>query len=82
VLATRKQNWGEDRVMYFDQQGRVRSLPAAWTDIDPPDARTQVAAGRAYLRADDLLTLVELVFEVGSRHKIGRRCVKRTMPHV
>jgi hypothetical protein len=81
-LATRKQNWGEDRVMYFDQQGRVRSLPAAWTDVDPPDARTQVAAGRAYLRADDLLALVELVVDVRSRNKNGSRCVKRTTPHV
>jgi hypothetical protein len=82
VLATRKQNWGEDRVMYFDQQGRVRSLPAAWTDVDPPDTRSQVAAGRAYLRVDDLLKLGELVFEVRNRHKNGPRCVKQSTPHV
>jgi len=72
MLATRKQTWGEDRVMYFDPQGRVHSLPAAWTDIDPLDTRSEVAAGRAYLRADDLLTLVELVFEVRGRHKTDR----------
>jgi len=68
--------------MYFDSQGRVRSLPAAWTDVDPPDTRLLAAAGRAYLRADDLLTLVELVCEVKNRHKNGPQCVKRTMPHV
>ena len=40
--------------MFFDPQGRLRSLSAAWTNIDPLDARTQAAAGRAYLRADIL----------------------------
>lgn len=82
MLATRKQNWGEDRVMYFDQQGRLRSLPAAWTDVDPPDARTQAAAGRAYLRADDLLALCALLADVRNRHKSQPRRVKQTTPHV
>ena len=57
----RKQNWGEDRVMFFDAHGQLRSLPAAWTDVDPPDARTDAAAGRSFFRADDLSTLVALV---------------------
>lgn len=82
VLATRKQNWGEDRVMFFDPQGRLRSLPAAWTDVDPPDARTQAAAGRAHLRADDLLTLCALLSEVSNRHKSRPRRVKKNTPHV
>ena len=67
MLATRKQNWGEDRVMFFDAQGQLRSLPATWTDMDPPDARTEAAAGRAFLRADDLLTLSALLREIRSR---------------
>lgn len=82
MLATRKQNWGEDRVMFFDQQGRLRSLPAAWTDVDPPDARTQAAAGRAYLRADDLLALCALLSDVRNRHKSRPRRVKQTTPHL
>ena len=82
VLATRKQNWGEDRVMFFDPQGRLRSLPAAWTDVDPQDERTQAAAGRAYLRADDLLTLCALLSEVSNRHKSRPRHVKTNTPHV
>ena len=76
MVATRKRNWGEDRVMFFDAQGHVRSLPAAWTDVDPPDARTEAAAGRAFVRADDLLTLVALVGEIKSRHMSRRRHVK------
>lgn len=82
MLATRKQNWGEDRVMFFDQVGRLRSLPAAWTDVDPPELRTQVAAGRAYLRADDLLTLGALVLEVRNRRKNRPQRVKPTTPHM
>ena len=76
MLATRKQNWGEDRVMFFDAQGRLRSVPAKWTDVDPPDARTEAAAGRAFVRADDLLRLVALIGEIKSRHMSRHRDVK------
>lgn len=68
--------------MFFDQQGRLHSLPAAWTNVDPPDARTQAAAGRAYLRGDDLLTLGALLAEVRSRHRRRPQCVKQNTPHV
>ena len=64
VLVTRRQNWGEDRVVFYDEQGRLRSLPSAWTDVDLPDARTSAAAGRACLRADDLLALCALLEEI------------------
>jgi hypothetical protein len=76
VLATRKRNWGEDRVMYFDAQGRLRSLPAAWTDIDPPDVRTQAGAGRAAFRSDDLLRLAALIGEIKTQRSRGPRRVK------
>lgn len=67
--------------MFFDQQGQLRSLPADWTDVDPPDARTQAAAGRACLRADDLLTLSSLVGEITSRRSSRRSRVKTITPH-
>lgn len=76
MLATRKKNWGEDRVMFFDAQGQLRSLPATWTDVDPPDDRTEAAAGRAFLRADDLVTLVALIGEIKSLRTNRRRRVK------
>lgn len=72
MLATRKLNWGEDRVMFFDEHGRLRSLPTSWTDMDPPDVRAQTAANRAFLRADDLMGLSVLLGEIKSRH-ITRR---------
>ena len=31
ALATRKQNWGEDRVMYYDAEGRLRSMLTSWS---------------------------------------------------
>jgi hypothetical protein len=64
VLATRKQNWGEDRVMFFDEQGRLRSLLASWTDVVQADTFTQCSAGRSWLRADDLVCLCALVDEI------------------
>ena len=76
MLATRKKNWGEDRVMFFDDQGRLRSLPAGWTDVDPPEAVTAVAMGRAFLRGDDLKTLSALVGEIKSRYAGKRQSVK------
>ena len=74
MLATRKQNWGEDRVMFFDDQGRLRSLLTSWTDVDEPDAFTQCSCGRSWLRTDDLLHLRALVEEIakGQRRRRSR----------
>jgi hypothetical protein len=71
VLATRKQNWGEDRVMFYDAQGRLRSLLASWTNVDGPDVFTKTAAGRSFLRPDDLAALAALVDEVGRGRRSG-----------
>jgi hypothetical protein len=64
VLATRKLNWGEDRVMFFDDEGRLRSLLASWTDVDEPDVFAQAAQGRSFLRPDDLASLAALIDEM------------------
>jgi hypothetical protein len=47
--------------MFFDAQGRLRSLLASWTDVDEPDAFAQCSAGCSWLRTDDLLQLRALV---------------------
>lgn len=64
MLVTRKLNWGEDRVMFFGDQGHLRSLPTSWTNVDEPDAFTQCAGGRSWLRVDDLVQLRQLVQEI------------------
>jgi hypothetical protein len=60
--------WGEQRV-FFRKPGerQVRSLPAAWTDVVGPDIFVAQAAGRSLFRVDDLLTLCNLVGELGQR---------------
>ena len=55
VVATRRQNWGEDRVMYFDARGRLRSVLTSWTDLVEEDRFRAASAGRSRLRIDDLL---------------------------
>lgn len=56
-----KQNWGEDRVMFRDETGRLRSLPLAWTDLMPPDPFVTVATGRVLFHVRDLERLVDLL---------------------
>jgi hypothetical protein len=69
VLATRKLNWGEDRVMFYGAQGRLRSLPASWTDVDDADVFSQVSAGRSFSRPDDLSALASLIDHIKSRQE-------------
>ena len=61
VLLTRRQNWGEDRVMYYDAKGRLCSLLASWTDVPDLDLFAQASAGRSWFRVDDLLMLTTLI---------------------
>jgi hypothetical protein len=76
VLATRKQNWGEDRVMFFDVHGRLRSMLTSWTSLAGEDAFAQVSAGRSWFRIDDLLKLVALLDQCGEAPRPRRRGVK------
>ena len=41
--------WSEDRVVYVDETGEARSLPARWTSA------VVVSAGRSHFRVTDLL---------------------------
>jgi hypothetical protein len=53
----RATHWGEERVVYLDDDGRKRSISAAFTDIGQDDEFRRVAAGRAMFRTGDLLDL-------------------------
>jgi hypothetical protein len=59
-----RQNWGEDRVFFFDE-GVQRSLPRGWTDAGDVDPFVVLAAGRSALRVEDLVALTELIAELG-----------------
>ena len=57
----RKNNWGEDRVLYYNAQGRLCSVLASWTSLALQDAFSLASAGRSWFRVDDLLNLVALL---------------------
>ena len=59
-----RQNWGEDRVFFFDEAGVQRSLPRGWTDAGDVDPFVVVASGRSALRVEDLVALTELIAEL------------------
>ena len=60
-LVTYRRNWGEDRVYFHDDRGRLRALSADWTSLGPGDPFVVVSAGRAAFRTADLLELVALL---------------------
>lgn len=53
--------WGEPRVCFHDDNGRLSSLPAAWTSVGPVDPFVHTAAGRSPFRLEDLLELSEMI---------------------
>ncbi|MEV6335199.1 DUF5372 family protein [Nocardia vinacea] len=54
-------NWGEDRVSMRDEQGRLFSLPAGWTDVVAPDPFVVIADGRCPFTTSGLLELAGLL---------------------
>ncbi len=61
ALVTVRQNWSEDRAYFHDDDGRLISVPTAWTSICAPDPFVVVSAGRSPFRAQDLLEVAELI---------------------
>jgi hypothetical protein len=60
-LICRRRHWGEDRVVYSGDDGRLRTISAAFTDVAPLDEFRLVASGKAAFRTVDLVALCELV---------------------
>ncbi|WP_188130888.1 Y4bD/Y4pK family protein [Paraburkholderia panacisoli] len=65
VLLERRSTWGEERVYFHDETGRLRRLPASWTSAAAPNAFEVLSAGRSAFRVEDLLHLVGLI----ARHR-------------
>lgn len=66
---TRRLNWGEDRVFYYDQAGELKSFLTNLTDLMTEDAFAHISAGRSAFRIDDLLELRRLL----DRRRRGQR---------
>jgi hypothetical protein len=79
-LVVRKHNWAEDRVFFFADDGQLTSIPAGFTDVDPPDPFVAMTAGRSPFRVEDLFALADLL--EGLRPPKRRRRVKRNTPSV
>jgi hypothetical protein len=60
-MVSRERNWGQDRVFYYDPDGRLKSFPANITNLFSIDAFTRISAGRSAFRVDDLSELRELL---------------------
>ncbi len=56
-----RRNWGEDRVYFHNEEGRLISLPAQWTSAVGDDPFVTMAAGRSHFRVEDLVKLVRLL---------------------
>lgn len=61
---TYRHNWSENRVYFYDDEGRLVSVPAQWTSILPPDPFVALSAGRFAFRIQDLLELVRFLAEM------------------
>jgi YD repeat-containing protein len=68
-LVTRRLNWGEDRVFYYDADGNLKSLRANVTDVPEVDAFNRTSAGRSAFRLDDLLELRRVI---DNRKQLGK----------
>ena len=54
MLTRRRNDWGEDRVVFFDTHGKLRSIRTSWTSLAEPDLYARASAGRSWFRIDDL----------------------------
>ena len=66
-LVTYRLNWGEDRVYFHDESGKLVSLPATWTSYGAADPFVAIASGRCLFRFVDLLELAVLAEELKRR---------------
>ena len=60
-LVTRKLTWGEDRVFYYDPNGKLKSMLTNVTDVVPTNAFDCLSGGRSAFRVDDLMELRHLL---------------------
>lgn len=66
-------------MVYEGQNGQLRTIASAWTDIDPVDEFRQIAADRAAFRITDLLALCDVLDRLAERLG-GERSVKSITP--
>jgi hypothetical protein len=78
-FVVHRQNWGEGRVHVRDEDGRLFSLPAGWTDAAAVDPFVVIAAGRCPFTLTGLLAVADVIDSLRTRGD-GIRVVKTIMP--
>lgn len=61
TIATRRQYFGDERLVYYDDQRELASIPLAWTSLAPVDPVVVLSAGRSLFRVEDLIELARLI---------------------
>ena len=61
AIITYRQNWGEDRVFFYDDQGKLTSIPAQWTSIFIGDP---LVTTESFFRVPDLLELTQVLHKL------------------
>jgi hypothetical protein len=64
TIATRRRYWGDERLVFYDDQHALASIPLAWTSLAPPDPFVLLSAGRSPFRLEDLIQLAQLIHRV------------------
>lgn len=54
-------------MFFYDEEGKLKSLPTAWTDAFPPDPVVAVSRGRSAFRLNDLLELSGMIKTLQSK---------------
>ena len=70
-LVDRRRIWGEDRLFFYEPEGVLRRLPAAWTSLAAADAFVLAAEGRAPFRVEDLLAAARRLAEWAASEPVG-----------
>jgi hypothetical protein len=68
-IVSLRQSWGEDRVFYRQEDGRIISLPACWTSIYESHPFNVISKGRSVFRFQELLELARVVEDFMSEGK-------------
>ena len=60
-FVDRRQTWGQDRVVYFDENGNAATILSSWTDVAEPDIFIVQSAGRCNFKYSDLVELSKIL---------------------
>ena len=75
-------------VYYMGEDGSLKGMPRAWTDVAAGDPFVKVGAGRSAFRVSDLLALAALLDVLDGGEGVAKTAVdgpdtvKEILPHV